>query len=97
MMDSLSAKASKSGFWPQQECVLVSWCDQHQMGAGKCILVWTTHKDPPTCPQCKAPFTSLLTYRKLDGSMSDYPVDESVCLLKRAHWFEAYLKVMNGH
>ncbi len=51
------------------------------------------HRDPPSCPQCKAPFTSLLTFRKLDGSMSDYPVEESVCLLKRAIWFEAYLKV----
>lgn len=61
--------------------------------AGKCILAWTVHRDPPSCPQCKAPFTSLLTFRKLDGSMSDYPVEESVCLLKRAIWFEAYLKV----
>ena len=63
--------------------------------AGKCILAWTVHRDPPSCPQCKAPFTSLLTFRKLDGSMSDYPVEESVCLLKRAIWFEAYLKVSN--
>ena len=45
--------------------------------AGKCILAWTVHRDPPTCPQCKAPF-----------------VEESVCLLKRAHWFEAHLKVL---
>ncbi len=62
--------------------------------AGKCILAWTVHRDPPTCPQCKAPFASLLTFRKLDGTMSDYAVEESVCLLKRAHWFEAYLKVL---
>lgn len=61
--------------------------------AGKCILAWTVHRDPPSCPQCKAPFASLLTFRKLDGSMSDYPVEESVCLLKRAIWFEAHLKV----
>ena len=27
--------------------------------------------------------------------MSDYAVEESVCLLKRAHWFEAYLKVLH--
>jgi len=26
--------------------------------------------------------------------MSDYPVEESVCLLRRSHWFEAYLKVL---
>lgn len=45
------------------------------------------------CPQCKAPFTNLLTYRKLDGTLSDFPVEESVCLLKRAHWFEAHMKV----
>lgn len=61
--------------------------------AGKCILAWAVQKEPVWCPQCKAPFTNLLTYRKLDGTLSDFPVEESVCLLKRAHWFEAHMKV----
>jgi hypothetical protein len=67
----------------------------HLCCAGKCILVWACQKDPCWCPQCKAPFTSLITYRKLDGTLAEFPVEESVCLLKRAHWFEAYLKVNN--
>lgn len=51
------------------------------------------HKDPTWCPQCKAPFTALLTYRRLDGTLSDFPVEESVCLLKRSQWFTDHLKV----
>jgi hypothetical protein len=50
------------------------------------------HKDPAWCPQCKAPFSALLTHRKLDGSLSDFPVEESLCLLKRSTWFTAHLK-----
>jgi hypothetical protein len=57
-----------------------------------CILHWAVYKDKPWCPQCKAPFTSLLTYRTLDGELHDYPCKESVCLLTRAHWFRDYLK-----
>jgi len=61
--------------------------------AGKCILAWAVQKDPPWCPQCKAPFTRLVTYRALDGTLSDFPAEESVCLLKRACWFQAHLRV----
>jgi hypothetical protein len=50
-------------------------------------------KDPPACPQCKAKFSYLMTYRHLDGTFSDFPIEESVCLLKRAHWFEEQCKV----
>lgn len=39
------------------------------------------------CPQCKAPFSYLFTHRHLDGAPSDYPLEESVTLLKRARWF----------
>jgi len=39
------------------------------------------------CPQCKAPFSYLFTHRHLDGTPSDYPLEESVTLLKRARWF----------
>lgn len=39
------------------------------------------------CPQCKAPFSYLYTHRHLDGTPSDYPIEEGVTLLKRARWF----------
>ena len=55
---------------------------------------WAVHKEPAWCPQCKAPFSALLTHRKLDGSLSDFPVEESVCLLKRSTLVcTAHLKV----
>lgn len=50
-----------------------------------CILQWAMHK--AWCPQCKAPFTHLYTHRHLDGTPSDYPLEEGVTLLKRARWF----------
>ena len=34
-----------------------------------------------------------MTYRALDGTLRDYPSDESVCLLKRANWFLEYVQV----
>ena len=34
-----------------------------------CILHWALHKEEPWCPQCKQPFTYLLTYRTLDGTL----------------------------
>ena len=37
--------------------------------AAKCILHWALHKEEPWCPQCKRPFTHLLTYRTLDGTL----------------------------
>ncbi len=60
--------------------------------AAKCILQWADLRDNCSCPQCKKPFTRLLTYRTLDGTMSDFPVEESVCLLKRATWIQEQLK-----
>ena len=62
--------------------------------AVNCILMWAVCKE--TCPQCKAPFNYLITYRQLDGTITDYPTEESVCLLKRARWFEDYVKVSQG-
>ncbi|DBA78362.1 TPA: hypothetical protein ACH3X2_008299 [Trebouxia sp. C0005] len=52
--------------------------------------------DDMTCPQCKKPFSRLLTYRTLDGTMSDFPVEESVCLLKRATWIQEQLKASHA-
>lgn len=57
-----------------------------------CILGWALMKETPVCPQCKGPFNYLYTYRLLDGTMSDFPVEESVCLLKRARWFQEHLE-----
>lgn len=57
-----------------------------------CILQWATFKE--WCPQCKTPFVYLITHRQLDGTVLDYPVEESVCLLKRARWFEDHVKAL---
>ena len=50
-------------------------------------------KEQAGCPQCKAPFSTLFTYRSLDGTLHDFPQEESVCLLARAQWFAVHLKV----
>lgn len=66
-----------------------------------CILAWAVAAtannpvagggaaagDAAPCPQCKAPFTSVVTHRRLDGSLTEEPAEESVCLLVRARWF----------
>lgn len=53
-----------------------------------CILRWASYVDNPWCPQCKHQFSSLYVYRALDGSMHDFMLEESICLLLRASWFE---------
>eukprot|EP00889_Picochlorum_renovo_P003695 jgi/Picre1/30725/NNA_006086.t1 len=53
---------------------------------------WTLHKEKTFCPTCKQPFSYLLTYRGLDGSLNDFPMEESVVLLRRAHWFEDWIR-----
>lgn len=55
-----------------------------------CILRWASYVDNPWCPQCKHRFSSLYVYRAIDGSMHDYMVEESICLLLRAPWFELF-------
>ncbi|KAK9792475.1 hypothetical protein WJX73_002403 [Symbiochloris irregularis] len=69
---------------------LIPSCD-HQYCA-TCILHWTVHKESAWCPQCRVPFSRLQTYRALDGSLRDYPADESLCLLKRTAWFQEYVQ-----
>lgn len=75
------------------EYIKDSIIDKWVWPAAKCILQWAELRDNCSCPQCKKPFTRLLTYRTLDGTMSDFPVEESVCLLKRATWIQDQLKV----
>ncbi|XP_047322379.1 uncharacterized protein LOC124926229 [Impatiens glandulifera] len=69
-----------------QETALVKGCDHAYCVT--CILRWATYKEKPTCPQCKHPFESLSVHRYLDGSIHDYMMEESVCLLVRASWFK---------
>lgn len=48
---------------------------------------------PASSTQCKLPFSYLWTHRVLDGSISDFPQEESLCLLKRAEWFTEHVRV----
>lgn len=73
-----------------EDLALVKGCDH--MYCAHCILHWALHKDNPWCPQCKQPFSYLLTYRTLDGTLQDFPSEESVVLLKRARWFEDHVR-----
>jgi len=73
-----------------ENMAMVKGCDH--IYCAHCILHWALHKEHPWCPQCKQPFSYLLTYRTLDGELSDFPVEESVVLLKRAHWFTDTLR-----
>lgn len=57
-----------------------------------CLLHWAVYKEKPICPQCKVPFSSLLTFRTVDGELHDYPCQESIGMLKRAPWFQEHLK-----
>lgn len=59
-----------------------------------CILQWAQCKEAPWCPQCKKPFNYLYCHRLLDGTLSDIPVEESVCLLKRASWFVEHVQTL---
>jgi hypothetical protein len=59
--------------------------------AVNCILQWALCKE--WCPQCKKPFDYLLCHKQLDGTLSDFLVEESVVLLKRARWFDDHMRV----
>ncbi|KAG2432328.1 hypothetical protein HYH02_013048 [Chlamydomonas schloesseri] len=76
------------------ETAIIKGCE-HQYCVN-CILQWALQKEAPWCPQCKKPFNYLYTHRLLDGSLSDAPCEESVCLLKRATWFVEHVKSLNG-
>jgi hypothetical protein len=61
-----------------------------------CILSWCAFQDQRThtraqhwCPLCRTPFNYLYTYRQLDGTFSDFLVEEPLVLLQRATWFDA--------
>lgn len=74
-------------------CILGCLLTMLACDAARCILQWAELREDCSCPQCKTPFSRLLTYRTLDGTMSDFPVEESICLLKRATWVQDQLKV----
>lgn len=75
---------------PLEDLAMVKGCDH--IYCAQCILKWTLHKETCLCPQCKQEFSYLMTYRALDGSLNDFPMEESVVLLRRARWFEDSLK-----
>lgn len=70
----------------QEETAQVKGCEHSYCVT--CILRWASYKTEPWCPQCRLPFSFLYVYRALDGSLSDYMFEESVCLLLRAFWFK---------
>ena len=78
---------------PLEDLAMVKGCDH--IYCTYCILQWTLHKDVDqhsVCPTCKQPFSYLMTYRGLDGSLNDFPMEESVVLLRRAEWFESWVR-----
>eukprot|EP00242_Pyramimonas_sp_CCMP2087_P005405 CAMPEP_0198206700 /NCGR_PEP_ID=MMETSP1445-20131203/10233_1 /TAXON_ID=36898 /ORGANISM="Pyramimonas sp., Strain CCMP2087" /LENGTH=258 /DNA_ID=CAMNT_0043879487 /DNA_START=576 /DNA_END=1352 /DNA_ORIENTATION=+ len=78
---------------PFEDTAIIKGCEHVYCAC--CILKWVTfHKDAPRCPQCKAYFNYLYTYRCLDGTMCDHFVEESVTLLLRARWFQGKLPSM---
>ena len=55
-----------------------------------CIVHWASlREDHALCPQCKVPFSEVISYRNLDGSLQDFPVQNPVCLMRRAGWFQS--------
>jgi len=75
---------------PLEDLAMIKGCDH--IYCSYCILQWTLHKEKCFCPQCKHEFSHLMTYRALDGTLNDFPVEESIVLLRRARWFEDSLK-----
>lgn len=75
---------------PLEDLAMIKGCDH--IYCSYCILQWTLHKEKCFCPQCKHEFSYLMTYRALDGTLNDFPVEESIVLLRRARWFEDRLK-----
>ncbi|CAI5999481.1 unnamed protein product [Closterium sp. NIES-64] len=68
-----------------QETGFIKGCDHSY--CINCILQWASYKTHPWCPQCRLPFSSLYLYKTLNGSVSDFMLEESVCLLLRAPWY----------
>jgi len=52
-----------------------------------CIVRWAEEKDHALCPQCKGRYDSVMTFRNLDGTVHDSLQEESICLLRRTHWY----------
>lgn len=55
-----------------------------------CIVHWASLKDDNAkCPQCKTTFSEVISYRNLDGTLQEFPIQNPVCLIRRAGWFQA--------
>eukprot|EP00798_Chlamydomonas_sp_ICE-L_P024887 gene24886-10552_t len=74
---------------PPADLAMVAGCEH--LYCIHCILSWTLCKEEPSCPQCKHKFQHLFVHRQLDGTITDFPIRESVVLLTRAKWFEDQL------
>jgi len=70
------------------QCIL-AWVDSAPEAAPRGAAAQAARE---SCPCCKARFSYLYTHRLLDGSLSDYPVEESVTLLLRSSWFRAHAR-----
>uniref|UniRef100_A0A7S0MTM1 RING-type domain-containing protein n=1 Tax=Pyramimonas obovata TaxID=1411642 RepID=A0A7S0MTM1_9CHLO len=78
---------------PFEDMAIIKGCEHSYCAC--CILKWVTfHRDAPRCPQCKAHFNYLYTYRCLDGTFCEHFIEESVTLLLRARWFQGKLPSM---
>ncbi|QDZ22358.1 RING-type domain-containing protein [Chloropicon primus] len=89
---------------PFVETAIVKDCNH--LFCSTCILNWVLFKQESSgtkeprsiCPTCRNPFDVVGTYRRLDGSLSDTLVEESIYLLLRADWFdcEKFVKYRKG-
>ena len=70
---------------------IMRWCTFELETAAR-RLTGPAKSSDPTCPCCKAPFSSLLVYRTLDGAVQADLREESVCLLRRARWLSETAK-----
>ena len=69
------------------ETAIVKECNH--LFCASCILNWVAFKEnKAVCPTCRRPFEILCTYRSLDGTIYDKLIEENVCMLLRAEWFE---------
>lgn len=69
-----------------EDTAIIPQCG-HSEHCINCLLTWALYHEAPKCPQCKEYFHYLYVHRTLDGEVSDWPLQESVALLLRAHWF----------
>ncbi|KFM23549.1 Protein SCAF11 [Auxenochlorella protothecoides] len=60
-----------------KDVAILPGCDH--VYCAHCIIHWASLKEQgdACCPQCKTPFSEIITYRNLDGTLQDFPVQNS--------------------